>query len=135
MRKKPKLISQGIQCNGDLEDSQHGIIRQPLGMKLNNKDEKENSPDFEYTTPPTIEETSNGDPDFEPISSDECLSDRSTENENYQPWKEKKFIVFESKLLELFQSCPSCAACALFNMKKTIGSMVRIEQTLWRMWL
>lgn len=81
MRKKPKLISQGIQCNGDLEDSQHGIIRQPLGMKLNNKDEKENLPDFKYTIPTTIEETSNGDPDFEPISSDECLSDRSTENE------------------------------------------------------
>ena len=48
---------------------------------------------------------------------------------SYQPWKERKFIIFESKLLELFQFCPSCSAHALFDVKRILGSMIKVEQT------
>ena len=48
---------------------------------------------------------------------------------SYQPWKERKFILIESKLLELFQFCPSCSAHALFDVKRILGSMIKVEQT------
>lgn len=48
---------------------------------------------------------------------------------SYRPWEERKFVVFESKLLELFQICPSCSANALYDVKRTLRSMVKIKQT------
>ena len=44
---------------------------------------------------------------------------------------EKKYIVFESKLLQLFDSCPVCAGCShgYIDHKHTSGTMVKIIQT------
>ncbi|XP_062596145.1 uncharacterized protein LOC134257557 [Saccostrea cucullata] len=123
MDKNLKLTSTGIQCNRDLED---GIGKQhPCQKKMKQTPLKFSVHDDsidEYSS-----EVDEKDPDFEPNFSDDCQSNSSI-NENYQPWKDRKFIVFESRLLELFQFCPSCSAPALFDVKRTVGSMVKIEQ-------
>ena len=37
---------------------------------------------------------------------------------SYQTWKERKLIIFESKLLDLIQFCPSCSAHMLCSMQR-----------------
>lgn len=51
-----------------------------------------------------------------------------SESEHITPASERKFIVFESKLLDLFSSCHRCASPALACIKQIVGSMLKIEQ-------
>ena len=43
-------------------------------------------------------------------------------------FQERKYIIFESSLLELFKSCPECAAPSLASISFTRGTQVGIQQ-------
>ena len=45
------------------------------------------------------------------------------------PAQERKFLVFEAQLLQLFYICPKCASPSLAQVQGVVGSMVRIGQT------
>ncbi|XP_041463201.1 uncharacterized protein LOC121414191 [Lytechinus variegatus] len=44
------------------------------------------------------------------------------------PHKEKKYIVFESKLLELLQFCPSCKSSNVSLVKREVGSLLSVTR-------
>lgn len=71
------------------------------------------------------------DTSFVPYSTPSSSTTGSSTSLSGQPggWHERKWIVNESKLMELFQRCPSCGAsmCDLNQTKKTIGSQLTIK--------
>lgn len=44
------------------------------------------------------------------------------------PDEQTKFIVFESKLLDLFTQCPVCTADTVGRIRKIVGTAVHVEQ-------
>ena len=48
---------------------------------------------------------------------------------NCTPATQRKYIVFESQLLDLFKTCPSCSSPSLADIKQIVGSMVKIHQS------
>ena len=65
-------------------------------------------------------------------SLEQVTEDETTHDEDFAPVKvpydkDRKYIVFESKLLELFNVCPVCSACTRGKIKKEVGSMVHIQ--------
>ncbi|XP_060585693.1 uncharacterized protein LOC132741518 [Ruditapes philippinarum] len=80
------------------------------------------------------------DPDWEPSEEDlaDQEEDEEDDDENSTVWHdcmedtsdpvaEKKFIVFESCLLQLFKLCHICSAVCYNIKKKVVGSMIIIE--------
>ncbi|XP_076156980.1 uncharacterized protein LOC143140023 isoform X2 [Alosa pseudoharengus] len=71
------------------------------------------------------------DTSFVPYSTPSSSATGSSASLSGQPggWHERKWIVNESKLMELFQRCPSCGAsmCDLNQTKKTTGSQLSIK--------
>lgn len=49
-------------------------------------------------------------------------------DEEISPVQERKYIVFESKLLQLFQTCPVCSGDCQSSVKETRGTLVSIIQ-------
>lgn len=47
---------------------------------------------------------------------------------DWTPSTDRKFIVFKSQLMELFQTCCRCAMPVLYSIKQVKGSLVRIQQ-------
>ena len=58
---------------------------------------------------------------------DKCEEDEESENieEETAPYG-RKFLVFESNLLELFQTCNKCLAPSAPRVEKAVGSMIVI---------
>ena len=81
MERKPHA-SLGIQCNRDLEDSQHYITKQRTFNSAGSRQqfEDKNYLDCELVDKSASQEEYN-DPDFEPDFSDDYQSDRSSVNE------------------------------------------------------
>ncbi|XP_061192241.1 uncharacterized protein LOC133200466 [Saccostrea echinata] len=104
VQKRQHTTSIGIQCNRNLED-----LEDLKKVRKRNEWERMRSRECSETTPHAANFTSN--------EAEKAV------------WKERKFIVFESHLLELFKSCPSCASLCLFQIKKIIGSLVKVDQT------
>ena len=42
---------------------------------------------------------------------------------------DRKYIVSESKLMELFSICPTCSFSSLCQIKKVLGTMIKIDQS------
>lgn len=42
---------------------------------------------------------------------------------------DRKYIVSESKLMELFSICPTCSFSTLCQIKKVLGTMIKIDQS------
>ena len=42
---------------------------------------------------------------------------------------DRKYIVYETQLLELFKTCSACSSPALVEIKQVVGSMVKIQQS------
>lgn len=84
--------------------------------------------DISMTSEPAADPT---DTSFVPYSTPSSSTTGSSTSLSGQPggWHERKWIVNESKLMELFQRCPSCGAsmCDLNQNKKTIGSQLTIK--------
>ncbi len=60
------------------------------------------------------------------------LVDKEAVCEESDPVTEKKYIVFHSKLMELFESCPHCAGPShgeLVNRGSGQGTMIKVKQT------
>ncbi|KAL0183991.1 hypothetical protein M9458_019687, partial [Cirrhinus mrigala] len=51
----------------------------------------------------------------------------SSSSEHPRGWKERKWIVNESKLMELFQKCSTCLAVMADQTIKTIGSRITVS--------
>ncbi|KAK3107593.1 hypothetical protein FSP39_017919 [Pinctada imbricata] len=87
-------------------------------------------PEGPPSSPIVQEETD--DPDFEPPSSpfsDDTESDRSDETQmQNRVEKQRKFIVFESNLMELFHTCPQCTKPVAAEIQYVNGTMVKINQ-------
>ncbi|XP_062601407.1 uncharacterized protein LOC134263113 [Saccostrea cucullata] len=127
IRERPKMISAGTQCNRDLEEFE--LSRKRKKPKLTQRSYMND--DVDYTAPIYTDER-NKDSDYEPNLSDDSLSDtyseENSQSEGTGVWNERKFIVFESNLLELFRYCSSCSSVTLFAVKKILGSLVQVEQ-------
>ncbi|KAL5012123.1 hypothetical protein ScPMuIL_010674 [Solemya velum] len=70
------------------------------------------------------------DSDYEPSSEDESV-DQTGNNDNQRsvpPEADKKFIVFQSNLLELFETCNKCGRRTSGAISYTNGSLVKIIQ-------
>lgn len=62
----------------------------------------------------------------ETIIEQEEVTTSQVETEVCEPHEERKFIVFESKLRELFHMCPSCLAKGSATMEES-GSLVKVK--------
>ncbi|KAL2079298.1 hypothetical protein ACEWY4_025042 [Coilia grayii] len=84
--------------------------------------------DISMTSEPAAEPA---DTSFLPLSTPSSSTTGSSTNLSDQAggWRERKWIVNESKLIELFQRCPSCGAplCNLNRHKKIVGSQITIK--------
>ena len=85
MERKPHA-SLGIQCNRDLEDSQHCIINQRTFKSA--RDSRQQLGDKNYLDCELVEKCASQEdykvPDFEPDFSDDCQSDRSSVSDDCQ---------------------------------------------------
>lgn len=72
--------------------------------------------------PPDPKDTS-----FAIPSSTSTSTPTSEENEDLVTWNEKKWLVNESKLLQLFRTCHQCGGGIKEIMISTCGSLIRIS--------
>ena len=57
-----------------------------------------------------------------------CLISRNLPTPRPNPFRERKFLVYETELLQLFASCPLCTAPAKAAIIKIEGSCIKIQQ-------
>lgn len=53
--------------------------------------------------------------------------EQEEEEKTNSPHRERKFIVFESALMELFTTCKACAAKSSILKKRTVGTLLVVE--------
>ncbi|XP_077050139.1 uncharacterized protein LOC143697096 [Siphateles boraxobius] len=63
---------------------------------------------------------------FAPLSSTTSKSTSNTEEEGSGTYKERKLIVNESKLMQLFTRCPQCVQTVIDTKKFSFGSLLRV---------
>lgn len=84
--------------------------------------------DVSMTSEPAVDPA---DTSFVPYSTPSSSTTGSSTSLSAQPggWHEKKWIVNESKLMELFQRCPTCGApmCDVNQNIKEVGSQITIK--------
>ena len=56
------------------------------------------------------------------------FSNRASKDEVRNHYREKKFIVFQSCLLELFEKCPLCGGVAEAHVEKPEATLIHIQQ-------
>ena len=56
------------------------------------------------------------------------FSNRASKDEVRNHYREKKFIVFRSCLLELFEKCPVCGEVAEAHVEKLEATLIHIQQ-------
>ncbi|XP_023932600.1 uncharacterized protein LOC106173400 [Lingula anatina] len=107
------------------------------------KESSSSTPVKTMPAPPQLQESpikiyeDSNDPLYEPgdlsfqedkFSSPDTSDEKITSITPVTPsWKsERKYIVFESKLLELFSVCPTCAGPAQGQIVREVGSLVQV---------
>uniref|UniRef100_A0A8C2BP74 Uncharacterized protein n=1 Tax=Cyprinus carpio TaxID=7962 RepID=A0A8C2BP74_CYPCA len=64
---------------------------------------------------------------FAPLSSTTSTSTTNTEEEGSGTYKERKWIVNESNLMQLFTRCPQCGQTVIDTKKFSFGSLFRVS--------
>uniref|UniRef100_A0A8C1M8N5 Uncharacterized protein n=1 Tax=Cyprinus carpio TaxID=7962 RepID=A0A8C1M8N5_CYPCA len=64
---------------------------------------------------------------FAPLSSTTSTSTTNTEEEGSGTYKERKWIVNESNLMQLFTRCPQCGQTVIDTKKFSFGSLLRVS--------
>ncbi|XP_058617369.1 uncharacterized protein LOC131530888 [Onychostoma macrolepis] len=64
---------------------------------------------------------------FVPLSSTSTSTPATEEDEANDTYKERKWMVNESNLMELFSRCHLCGASAIDIKKTTLGSLIRVH--------
>ncbi|XP_076072086.1 uncharacterized protein LOC143043791 [Mytilus galloprovincialis] len=131
---QPRLRSFGIQCN---------LLSTPIEPQQDNNTEERHqehngSGHMEHEDPVVPDDTNDpvipddiNDPSYEPSindSSDSGGSDNS-HNELETHLQEKKFIVCEDQLMDLFKICPKCCGSANASIAHTVGTLIKVNVT------
>ncbi|XP_071496168.1 uncharacterized protein [Diadema antillarum] len=125
---RPVTTSRGIMCKRDEEDSMD--------------DSKKSSSSSSSSSPPS---RGRRDPDYTPDSSDSSSEEESSPQKQTKkrsaqtpqfgrtcpPHLEPKYIVFESKLLELFRLCRSCGSENVAISTAVKGTYVKVSSECW----
>uniref|UniRef100_A0A8C1HX40 THAP-type domain-containing protein n=1 Tax=Cyprinus carpio carpio TaxID=630221 RepID=A0A8C1HX40_CYPCA len=64
---------------------------------------------------------------FQPLSSTSTSTTNSEEEECEMHWKQKKWIVNEPNVMELFKRCQECGSVITKTAKATVGSVLRVH--------
>lgn len=72
-------------------------------------------------------QTEKQDLSFVPLSSTSTSTPTTEEDEDNSRYKERKWIVNESSLMELFSRCHNCGAAVIKTQKTTCGSLICVH--------
>ncbi|XP_037641699.1 uncharacterized protein LOC119497554 isoform X2 [Sebastes umbrosus] len=127
----PYYRSTGVQATVPCKDSGVGPSKRPrLEMEMEEEEEEEMEEEDEelFEGSSSKVDSEKQDPTYDPAESDTDLTESTDMPEAPSPdHKIKKFIVYESCIMELFEVCPVCVrACDV--QTRRIGTFISVEQ-------
>ncbi|CAC5386886.1 unnamed protein product [Mytilus coruscus] len=121
---QPRYRSMAIQC--DLIPTPH----QPQPADNTTERVQQHANDIEHIIPddPVISDDPEDLP-YEPSLSDSSDSGGSDDshNELETGLQEKKYIVSEDQLMDLFKICRKCCGCAIATISQIVGTLIKVE--------
>ena len=128
---RPKTASVGIQCLllADTEQAVSGTIYEDVSEQEEptcDNESDDSAARFSDYIISTGDSTESSDEDTADNTS--SRTQQGTASSNPTPDKEEKFIVFESKLLDLFHVCSVCCAEITGAISKRLGTLVHVQQ-------